>query len=75
MPTYIFRDKLTDKVFEKYMSMLELDDFKKQNPQFTQVPTVLNAVSMVGSIKVDGGFKDVMNRIRANNYGSTMEKY
>ena len=39
MPTYIFKNKKSDKIFEKQMRISELDDFKKENPDLVQVPT------------------------------------
>ena len=32
MPTYIFKNKKTDEVFEQQMRISELDAFKKTNP-------------------------------------------
>tara|TARA_Y100001935_G_scaffold216365_1_gene188119 strand:- start:289 stop:558 length:270 start_codon:yes stop_codon:yes gene_type:complete len=39
MPTYIFKNKKSDEIFEKQMRISELDDFKKENPDLVQVPT------------------------------------
>ena len=44
MPTYVFKDNLSGRVFEKYLGMTELDRFKQDYPHLTQVPTILNAV-------------------------------
>jgi hypothetical protein len=75
MPTYIFKDTRTNVKFEKYLGMSELDDFKLQNKHLQQVPTGLNVVGGVGDIKIDDGFKSILNNIRENNPGSTMRKY
>ena len=75
MPTYIFKNTNDDEVFEKYMSMSELDSFKKQYPYLKQIPTIMNAVGGVGGVKLDNGFKDLLNNIKKNSYGSTMENY
>ena len=42
MPTYIFKDKKTDEVFEIVMKISELDDYKLNNPKFSQLPTAPN---------------------------------
>jgi len=39
MPTYIFKNTKTDEIFEKQMRISELDEFKKENPDFIQMPT------------------------------------
>lgn len=42
MPTYIFKNKKTKEVFEIQMRISELDDYKSNNPQFSQIPTAPN---------------------------------
>ena len=39
MPTYIFKDKNSEEIFEFKMKMSELDIFKKKNPKLVQLPT------------------------------------
>ena len=39
MPTYIFKDKNSEEIFEFKMKMSELDIFKKKNPNLVQLPT------------------------------------
>ena len=39
MPTYIFKNKKTDEVFEQQMRISELDAFKETNPDLVQLPT------------------------------------
>ncbi len=39
MPTYIFKNKKSDEVFEVQMRISELDEYKKKNPKLLQVPT------------------------------------
>ena len=36
MPTYIFKNKNTDEVFEQQMRISELDAFKKTNPDLEE---------------------------------------
>ena len=42
MPTYIFKNKKTEEVFEIQMRISELDIYKAENPQFSQLPTAPN---------------------------------
>jgi hypothetical protein len=74
MPTYIFKNKLTGAVSEKYLAIAELDEYKEKNEHLQQMPTILNAVAGIGDIKIDNGFKDLMNKI-GTVPGSTMRKY
>lgn len=75
MPTYVFRNEQTNEVFEKYLGMAELEQFKYDHKHLRQMPTILNAVGGIGDIKHSDGFKDLLNNIKANNPGSTMENY
>jgi hypothetical protein len=74
MPTYVFKNTLTGAISEKYLAMSELDEYKEQNCHLQQMPTILNAVAGVGDIRMDNGFKDLMNKI-GTVPGSTMRKY
>jgi len=42
MPTYIFKNKKTEEVFEIQMRISELDGYKEKNPNLSQVPTAPN---------------------------------
>jgi predicted nucleic acid-binding Zn ribbon protein len=42
MPTYIFKNKKTDEVFELRMRISELDAYKANNADLKQVPTAPN---------------------------------
>ena len=39
MPTYIFKNTKTEEVFEIQMRISELDTYKKEHPNLTQIPT------------------------------------
>ena len=39
MPTYIFKNKKTEEIFEQQMRISDLDNFKKNNPDLVQMPT------------------------------------
>ena len=63
MPTYTFRDNQTQEVFDVIMSMSDLDDYKKENPNheryFDEVPALISGTGQ----QVDGGFKEVLSKI------------
>ena len=42
MPTYIFKNKKTEQVFELQMRISELDAYKSDHPDLKQVPTAPN---------------------------------
>ena len=42
MPTYIFKNKKTEEVFELQMRISELDAYKSDHPDLKQVPTAPN---------------------------------
>jgi len=42
MPTYIFKNKKTEVVFELQMRISELDAYKSDHPDLKQVPTAPN---------------------------------
>jgi hypothetical protein len=54
------------------MTIAERDEFVKDNPQYRQIITNFNMVHDVGGIKTDNGWKSLLNRIKKNNHGSTI---
>lgn len=78
MPTYLFRDKETDEVFECFMSYTERTELLEAHPELEPVVTAPAIVSGVSGIthKNDSGFNDMMSRIATANPTSPMaEKY
>ena len=75
MPTYRFYDTVTQEEYDEFMSMSELDEYKKLNPQVQQVPV---AVAIAGDHmmgvgpKVDGGFTENMQRIAESHPGTPL---
>lgn len=69
MPTYLFRDKETDEVFECLMSYAERQELLEAHPELEPVVTAPAIVSGVAGIthKNDSGFNDMMSRIAAAN--------
>ena len=75
MPTYRFYDTVTQEEYDEFMSMSELDEYKKLNPHVQQVPVLVAIVGdhMMGvGPKVDGGFTENMQRIAESHPGTPL---
>jgi hypothetical protein len=65
MPTYSFRDKNTEEVFDKFMKMSEKDQYLSDNPQFESVITAAGVGrELTSKMKPDQGFRDVLREIK-----------
>ena len=64
MPTYTFKNKKTNTVYEDFMSIAEMEKLKKKKHMELLPPTTVNIVSSVGSLdgKTDNGWKEVMSK-------------
>lgn len=66
MPIYSFLNTITGEVTEHKMKIAELGDFKKSHPeleiQVEGAPSIGDPVRL-GRIRIDDGFRDVLNRI------------
>ena len=75
MPTYRFYDTVTQEEYDEFMSISELDDYKKLNPDVQQVPVPVaiagDNIMGVGP-KVDGGFTENMQRIAESHPGTPL---
>jgi len=56
------------------MSMAEREQYIKDNPTHKQLISSMNMIHDTGTLKVDNGWKSMLNRIRDNNAGSTIAK-
>ena len=76
MPTYNFINQATGEVEEHFMSMSELDDFKKTNPH---LDTIVSAPAIVGGVSIrnkeSDGMREVFSRIAERNPGSNLDSY
>jgi hypothetical protein len=76
MPTYNFINQATGEVEEHFMSMSELDDFKKTNPH---LDTIVSAPAIVGGVSIrnkeSDGMREVFSRIAEKNPGSNLDSY
>ena len=75
MPTYTFYDTVTQEEYEEFMSISELDEYKKRNSHVNQVYTPIAVVGdhvMGVGPKTDGVFQENMKRIAAAHPGSAL---
>lgn len=73
MATYKFR-KPNGEEFEIEMSVFELDEYKRKNPELKQLVYNLNYVTNPAlRNKVPDGFREVLKNIKENNPGSTID--
>ena len=63
MPTYTFKNKDTDKIFDKMMKMSEKEPYLKDNPNLESMITTSNFVGDHIIKRMDGGMKEVLERI------------
>lgn len=75
MPTYDFKNLNTEQVEEHRVSISEYDNFMKANPHLIRYYGNDSApkVNFREPIKIDGGFKEVLQRIHERTPGSTMD--
>ena len=74
MPTYTFRNKKTDEVFDSIMSWNTREEFLKINPDLEPIigsPSIGDSVRL-GIRKPDDGFREVMSKIHSANYKSNL---
>jgi len=76
MPTYNFINQATGEVEEHFMSISELDDFKKTNPHLDKI---VSAPAIVGGVSIrnkeSDGMREVFSRIAEKNPGSNLDSY
>ena len=74
MPFYTFENIETGEEHTIELSLSEHQEYVDNHKELRQVLTNMTMISGIGGIKVDNGFKNMLNRIRENNYGSTIPK-
>ena len=77
MPTYLIRDKKTQKVAEMFMSISEMEKYLQDNPNKERAPASPPIVSGVASarMKPDQGFRDVLRNIKHQNPRSNVNTW
>lgn len=77
MPTYIFRNKKTNRTSKpKLMAIAEMEKYISDNPHMETAITPLNIVSGISTrIKPDKGFRELLSKIgkksgkKVNDFG------
>lgn len=64
MPTYSFRNKQTQEVFEKFMSISAREQYLAENPDIESIIGAPATVDLTTNRKPDGAFRDVLKEIR-----------
>jgi len=77
MPTYEFKDTITGKEWEDFMSISAKEQFLKDNPHVTQV---LSAVPLgdpvrLGRVKPAESFRDILRTIKKKNIRSNINTW
>lgn len=79
MPTYTFKNKDNDDVFDIILKMSELDNFKEANPNYERI---INGIGIICGTsidfdgKIDGGWKENLQRIAEAHPNTTLgERY
>lgn len=68
MPLYVFEDIETGRQFEEMMSYDDSVVYLETNPNLKRVPCAPRLISGTATeIKIDGGFKEVLQRTAAQN--------
>jgi len=74
MPTYVFRNRDTREEKEIFMSISQLDDYRKNNLNEELVIGVSKFISGYG-LKPDNGFRDVLKKIKKANPRSKINDF
>ena len=74
MPTYTFRNKDSEEIFDKIMSWDSREEYLKDNPN---LEVIMGAPAMGDSVRLgirkpDQGFNEVLSKIHAANYRSNL---
>lgn len=68
MPTYLFRNKDTDEVWEEFMGISAADEFLKENPHIERlvhgVPGIASGAMHGNKSKPDEGFRDILREMK-----------
>ena len=74
MPTYTFRNKDTEEIFDKLMSWNSREEYLKENPNLEVIigAPAMGDVVRLGIRKPDQGFNEVLSKIHAANYKSNL---
>ena len=77
MPTYTFRDTITNIDEDIFMKYSEIESYLKNNRSKIKIVTAPSIISGVqsGTNKPDEGFRDILRTIKKNNRRSTINTF
>ncbi len=77
MPTYTFRDIITNIDEDIYMKMSDIDEYLAKNPTKNKIITSASIISGIqsGTNKPDANFRDLLRTIKKNNRRSTINTF
>lgn len=67
MPTYTFENKQTSERFDKNIKLADYDQYLTDHPELRRIVSAPRIVAGVGGIKMDDGFKEVLNKVKAGS--------
>jgi hypothetical protein len=67
MPTYTFRNKTTEEVFEKFMSISAREQYLAENPDLETIIGAPAIGDLTFNKKPDAGFREVLQKIRSHH--------
>ena len=76
MPIYDLKNNDTGEVFEEMMSISALEKYLEENPHIVRYHSTINFMDEVsiGRKKPDGQWFDLMDKIKRNNPGNTLDQ-
>lgn len=75
MPTYTFRNNLTQQTETHILSLSQREQYLQENPDMIQVPAAPSIGDSVrlGVRRIDDNFNDVLKKAKGAHRGSTIE--
>jgi hypothetical protein len=67
MPTYTFRNKVTEEVFDKFMSISAREQYLAENPDLESIIGAPAIGDLTMNKKPDAGFREVLQKIRSHH--------
>jgi len=78
MPTYRFKNKISGKEWEEFLTISEMEELLEKNTSIEQMlsaPAIVSGRGMGKMSKPDNSFRDVLKQIKKNNIGSNIETF
>lgn len=77
MPFYVFKDKNTEEIIEKFLKISELDQYRSDNPHLETIPQAPGFSDPVrlGRMKPSEGFRDILDKVKKGSPGSQINTF